>query len=707
MEGVFLRVINMSITASYVIAVVLAVRWLLARCGAPKKFAYMLWVAAGFRLCCPVSFEAAWSLFSAGPLKAPVTMTGSLGGGPQRIVLDFVPKDIGMMGQPAVETGVLVLNEAINGSLPAAVSESSVNPMQIWLAVGTAVWVIGIAALLVYSVVSYVRLRHRLSHAVLHENNVWLSEFVESPFIMGFIKPRIYIPYGLDMQTLEYVLIHENCHLKRGDHLVKSLAFLILVLHWFNPFCWLAFGLMSKDMEMSCDEKVLLQVTGKTGSDADIRGYSMSLLNFAVGRRFSLTGPLAFGETSVRTRIKNILDWKRPRIWVTAIALIVCIAAGAVCLANPMSGKRTVARVMGEDVSAEWMEYQTRMAQEEGSENPAEEALESIKAGIRNEKVVREYSKLSEEYFEKLIDDYVSEQLSKQENPSAEAEQAFLERTGMTMKYWQENILPEYEAPFRIYREYLISSSLTELITGNEELQNPEFEILDPAFMALMAEKYPCRRDLSREFVDNLVPEFEAQYGTTGTEIYSWYRYDYGRRAIVYGRTFYGGREYEGEAYISMTGGRWTIDELKEFRGIGSPDTITGNLYLLSGGDETAGESYLADYFSLFPEFHNANMGRISIMDEETNRTIYVDMTISRFTNTGAMEGPRINFAVDLTDWENPQISLKRMLDDNVYYGEDEKLKKYSRSYYVIPDERIIQMAKTLYEYVPAHATVQ
>lgn len=684
MEGVFLRVINMSITASYVIAVVLAVRWLLARCGAPKKFAYMLWAAAGFRLCCPVSFEAAWSLFSAGPLKAPVTVTGSLGGEPPRTVLDFVPEDIGMMGQPAVETGVPVLNEAINGSLPAAVSESSINPMQIWLAVGTSVWVTGIAVLLVYSVISYVRLHHRLSHAVLHENNVWLSEFVESPFIMGFIKPRIYIPYGLESQTLEYVLIHENCHLKRGDHLVKSLAFLILALHWFNPLCWLAFGLMCKDMEMSCDEKVLLQLTGETGSDEDIRGYSMSLLNFAVGRRFSLTGPLAFGETSVRTRIKNILDWKRPRIWVTAIALIVCIAAGAVCLANPMSGKRTVARVLGEDVSAEWMEYVVKAYQYEGSENPVGDALESIKADIRNRQAALELSEsYDEEYFQGLIDEYVQKE----------------QRTG-----GKQEFLAEYESSSVIYRQYLINSGLYRQI--DESLMytaDIEAEILDPAFMTLMAEKYPCIYDMDRSFIDALIPEFEVRCGTTGTEIYSWYRYDYGRSAIVYGRTFYDGQAYEGEAHISQSGGKWDIDELKTFEGFETRQKAAHER--IEGSVEST--SYFVNHFDLFPEFGRNCQGTININDIEfeKGKTVYANISNLQHLDDGGAEGPVIRFAVNLYENGQADVGIKA-LDDYVAYG-PVQLTQYEDGYYVIPDERIIQMAKTLYEYVPAHATVQ
>lgn len=319
MEFVFLKVLNMSITASYVILAVMVLRLLLGK--APKKYSYLLWSVVGFRLCCPVSFRSVFSLFNLKPFD--MTAAQSEGG------LTYVPENIGLMAQPQVTTGIPVMNAVISDSLPAATPAASVNPMQVVIFVAAALWCAGMAVLLAYALVSYIRLKGRMDTAVRLEGNVWQSEKVRSPFILGFVKPKIYIPYGLDENTLRYVLTHEGYHLKRLDHIVKPAAFVLLVLHWFNPLCWLAFYLMGKDMEMSCDEKVL------SGEENIRKAYSLSLLSFAANRRFPSPSPLAFGETGVKSRVKNVLSWKKPALWVTIIALILSVAALAACAADP------------------------------------------------------------------------------------------------------------------------------------------------------------------------------------------------------------------------------------------------------------------------------------------------------------------------------------------------------------------------------------
>lgn len=335
MEAVFLKVLNMSITASYVIAAVILMRLLLFR--APKKYAYLLWSVVGFRLCCPVSFRSAFSIFN---LKwfdmAGVQSTGGT-------ALQYVPEQIGMMAQPEVSVGISSVDHVINSSLPAASPMTSVNPMQIWMAAAVFFWCAGMAVMFVYSIISWVRLHRRMDNAVLLEDNVYQSDRVCSPFILGIFRPRIYIPFGLDTASLNYVLKHERFHLKRRDHIVRLLAFLLLVIHWFNPLCWLAFVLMGRDMEMSCDEKVL------SGDENIRKAYSMTLLSFAANRRFPQPNPLAFAESGVRGRIKNVLRWKAPKANVTAAAISLCVIAVAVCAANPVS--RTEAR---EPFGAAW-----------------------------------------------------------------------------------------------------------------------------------------------------------------------------------------------------------------------------------------------------------------------------------------------------------------------------------------------------------------
>ncbi len=325
MDAVFLKILNMSITASYVIAAVLVIRLLIRK--APKKYSYLLWSAVGFRLCCPISFQSIFSLFSLGLFHMTQAQSASAA------MLEYVPQNIARASQPQVTVGIPAANAVIGEMLPAATPAVSVNPMQIWIAVGTAVWCAGILTFLLYGVISYIRLRRRMASAVLLEENIYQSDNVRSPFILGLFRPKIYIPFGLDDRTRRYVLAHEQYHIRRLDHIIKPLAFLLLAVHWFNPLCYLAFYLMGKDMEMSCDEKVL-------AGEGNIRkAYSTSLLSFASNRRFPSPSPLAFGETGVKSRIKNVLHWKRPKVWVTLAAAALCVAVVAACAANPAQPK--------------------------------------------------------------------------------------------------------------------------------------------------------------------------------------------------------------------------------------------------------------------------------------------------------------------------------------------------------------------------------
>lgn len=319
MEAVFLQVLNMSLTASYVILAVLLVRLLLRR--APKKYSYALWSVVAFRLCCPVSFRAAFSLLGLLRLERAAAEPA----------MAYIPQNIGMMARPEITVGIPAADAALSASLPAAEPMTSANPMQIWIFAGTILWCAGMAAMLLYAVISYARLHHWLKTAVWMERNVWQSERVCSPFILGVFRPRIYIPFGLSDETKSYVLAHERFHLRRLDHIVRPFAFLLLTVHWFNPLCHLAFARMTRDMEMRCDEQVL------SGGEDRSRPYSLSLLAFASNRRLPSPGPLAFGESGVKARIRNILNWKQPKRWVTVLAAILCIAVLAACAANPVA----------------------------------------------------------------------------------------------------------------------------------------------------------------------------------------------------------------------------------------------------------------------------------------------------------------------------------------------------------------------------------
>lgn len=323
MEALFLKILNMSITASYVILAVLFIRVLMKR--APKKYSYLLWSVVLFRLICPASFSSVFSIFQTKPFNMAAAQRG--GGA----ALNYVPVDIGYMETPRVTVGIPTMNSIISESLPAATPYASINPLQIWILLATILWCAGIATLLVYSIVTYIRLKRRMATAVRLEGEVFESDTIRSPFLLGFIKPRIFIPFGLGEQERAYILRHESCHLKRKDHLIKPFSFCVLTIHWFNPLVWFAFVLMAKDMEMSCDEKVL----SEAGTDI-VHEYSTLLLSFAANRRFPAASPLSFGETGIRERVKNVLRFRAPKKWVILLAAILCVAVAVACAANPM-----------------------------------------------------------------------------------------------------------------------------------------------------------------------------------------------------------------------------------------------------------------------------------------------------------------------------------------------------------------------------------
>lgn len=321
----FLKILNMSITASYVILAVIFVRFLLKK--APKKYSYALWSVVLFRLCCPFSFTSVFSLFS---LKLFDMTAAQQSAGH---TLDYIPSDIGMAADPNISVGIPFANHFINDMVPSATVGDSVNPMQVYELIGSIIWIIGAAILIIYGVVTCVALYRKMRIATKLDDNVYLSNAVASPFVLGFIKPRIFIPYGLDENTASYILAHERYHIKRLDHIIKPLCFLVLSVYWFNPLCWIGFILMSRDMEMSCDEKVL------AGEKNIRKSYSTTLLSFATGKRFPAPSPLSFGETGIKSRIKNILDWKKPKLWITISAIVVILAVALVCIANPLDEK--------------------------------------------------------------------------------------------------------------------------------------------------------------------------------------------------------------------------------------------------------------------------------------------------------------------------------------------------------------------------------
>jgi len=313
MDKVFLDILNMSLSASFVIAAVCAARVLLRR--APKVYSYALWAVVLFNLIIPFKFTAPASL---NPIKPKP-----------------IPQNIVYQAAPRIDSGVTVIDNSISNILPApdTAHVNSVNPLQVWLAVGAALWAAGIAAMLLYAVITYIRLKRRLRFATkingnLYKNgNIYETDAIRSPFVLGLIRPRIYLPVGLPESDLAYILPHERTHIKRRDYLIKPLAYITLALHWFNPLVWLAYFKLNKDMEMACDERVLKKLGNDNANIKEV--YSNTLLRLATGRRQVGLSPLAFGEGSAKGRIKNVLNFKKPSLWVVAIAAILVILFSA------------------------------------------------------------------------------------------------------------------------------------------------------------------------------------------------------------------------------------------------------------------------------------------------------------------------------------------------------------------------------------------
>ncbi|HWQ58429.1 MAG TPA: M56 family metallopeptidase [Clostridia bacterium] len=320
MEALFLKILNMSVAAGLVALAVMALRLPLRR--APKWISYALWSVVFFRLVCPVSFESVLSLFDRFGTSA--ANTGSL---------DFIPADIVSSALPLPGPAGPSLSGATGSTLPQAASGTAASPAGILLTVGICVWLAGIAAMLVYSAVSYCKLGRKLADATLVEGNVYETDAIETPFVFGIFRPRIYLPIGLGEAQKRYVLLHERVHIRRGDYIVKPLALLALAVHWFNPVVWLAFRLMNLDLEMSCDERVIRNFTREETAD-----YGEVLLRLRAKRPILAGSPLAFNENSTPGRIRNVLNYKKPAFWVVIIA-VVGVAIACVCLiSNPKKG---------------------------------------------------------------------------------------------------------------------------------------------------------------------------------------------------------------------------------------------------------------------------------------------------------------------------------------------------------------------------------
>ena len=326
MAALFANILTMSLTALWLVPLVIVLRLVLKR--SPKWIHVLLWAMVAFRLVCPISMESSFSL---------TPDTGSVVEewtddyvGDTHFIHDISPDyqtavDAGREPVSAGEDGYYVVTGPDKQSAPDTV-ENTVLPKL------TVLWLAGMAVMAVYTAFSYLHLRRMVSDAVRYQKNIYRSDAVASPFVLGLFRPRIYLPATIAEEDIPHVIAHERSHIRRKDHWWKPLGFLILTVHWFNPLVWLAYALLCRDIELACDEKVIKELGNEQKAD-----YSQALLNCSIRHRTIAACPLAFGEVGVKQRVKSILNYRKPGFWVILVALVLCLAVAVFFLTDPVT----------------------------------------------------------------------------------------------------------------------------------------------------------------------------------------------------------------------------------------------------------------------------------------------------------------------------------------------------------------------------------
>lgn len=312
MEKAFIEILNMGLTATWVVLAVFAVRALCHK--APKSLTVCLWALVGLRLVCPFLAESVLSLIPSAEIVSP---------------------DILLAKQPEIHTGVTMLNSSVNPLLAEHLTPTpmaSANPMQIVAFVASVVWIAGMAVMFIYSLVSYLWLRHKTKVSLCYRDNIYFCDSIATPFVFGVIKPRIYLPSGMDEAQMQSVIAHEEAHLRRKDHWWKTVAFFLLSVYWFHPLLWVSYLLFSRDMERACDERVVRKLEPEAR-----KRYAEALVACSLQKRMMFACPLAFGEVGVKNRVKSVLSYKKPAVWIAAVTVVAGIAIAVCFLTNPVS----------------------------------------------------------------------------------------------------------------------------------------------------------------------------------------------------------------------------------------------------------------------------------------------------------------------------------------------------------------------------------
>ena len=334
MSELFLKIVNMSISAGWLVLAVLALRLVLKK--APKWSIVALWGIVAVRLLFPFSIKSALSLIPSAETVGPEIMTDTA---------------------PTIQSGIPFINNTVNPIISqtlAPATENSVNPLEVLIPSLAVAWVLGAILIFVYTAISYLSLRIKIGTSVRLSGNVYQSEYVKSPFVMGIFMPKIYIPFNMSGEAAELILAHEQSHLQRKDHWWKPLGFLLLTVYWFNPLMWIAYAALCKDIELACDERVIKGFDNEKRAD-----YSKTLLEYSVNRGAVTACPLAFGEVGVRARIKSVLNYKKPAFWLVIASLVICIGVGVCFLTDPIKQTDTPQTPVGTGASDDQTEAPT------------------------------------------------------------------------------------------------------------------------------------------------------------------------------------------------------------------------------------------------------------------------------------------------------------------------------------------------------------
>ena len=388
MSEIFLKIVNMSISASYIVLAVLLLRILLNK--APRWITVALWGIVAVRLICPFTIESAMSLMPSVDILPPalidtlqnttnttqdITNTSQTTIGTSQDITDPLQNNL---GTPTVDETHPQINNShtpvIQEATATSAKDESINYLQLFTSIFSKLWIIGVALMLTYSIISYIRIKKKINTAVLLRNNIYQSEAVVSPFVLGIIQPKIYLPFNVSEQNITPIIAHEQAHIKRKDYLWKPIGFLLLTLHWFNPLVWLGYILLCRDIELACDEKAIKEMTIAQRAD-----YSQALLTCSVNRRMITACPIAFGEVNVKNRLKTVLNYKKPTFWIILVAIIASVIVAICFLTNPVSKQKNTdnKKTITENETEEETEEETKENNNSNSSS-AEDASKDI-----------------------------------------------------------------------------------------------------------------------------------------------------------------------------------------------------------------------------------------------------------------------------------------------------------------------------------------